>query len=421
MLDSTRPTTPGGLRALAVHLRRAALLGGATLLAAACGGERPQGQGDAGGLSTTIDTVGGVVHVRNSGTAPAWEMSPVTSIGPDALALEQGPQEFGDVVSVAFHPAGDAVFVADRLNCEIRVFDLDGAHLRTLGRCGEGPGELTEWFFSVAWVGDRLLALDFGNGRIGEFSAEGEWLGQRRIRAGLGGGSMQRLHLVGPNEAYAFQFAEAGHGPLYVGHDVEGLTRDSVPAVLSSEGTVVCSYRDGWVSSFTVPFGASRVRHPGPGGTKYSAMTDEYRIALTRGDDTLRVIEREMPAEPITDEEWEAGNQEFWEFLDETPDASCEPRRPERPDAKPLIDEIWVAPDGRLWVEVVRSAGNHWEIFDADGVLLGRIPAQERRESTGSDTRLPPAFAPAVGLMATVRQDSVDLDHVDIFRITERQ
>lgn len=397
---------------------RGALVG-AILLATACGSERP---GRAGGeLSTTIDTVGGVVHVRNSGSAPAWELSPVVSIGADALALEQGPEEFGEVISVALHPAGDAVYVADRLNCEIRVFDLEGNHLRTFGRCGEGPGELTEFFFSIAWVGDRLLALDYGNGRIGEFSAEGEWLGQRRIRAGMGGGAMQRLHPVGPNEAYAFQFAEAGHGPLFVGHDVDGLTPDSVPAVLSRDGLVVCTYRDGWISSFTVPFGAARVRQPGPGGIKYSAMTDQYKIALTRGDDTLRIIERELSPEPISDDEWEAGNQEFREFLERTPDASCEPRRPERPSAKPFIDEIWVAPDGRLWVEVLRTAGNHWEVFDPDGVLVGRLPAQERRESIGSDTRLPPTFAPAAALMATVRQDSVDLDHVDVFRIAERR
>lgn len=385
---------------------------------AACGDRTPDGDGGAA-LSTTVDTVGEVVHVRNAGTAPEWEAVPVVSIGPKDISLEEGPAEFGEVISVALDPGGEAVYVADRLHCEIRVFDLDGAYLRTLGRCGEGPGEMTEFFFSIAWVGDKLLALDFGNGRIGEFSAAGEWLGQRRITAGMGGGAMQRLHPVGRNEAYAFQFAEGGLGPLYVGHDGAGFTPDTVPAVLSRQGIVVCEYNEGWVSSFTVPFASLPVQHPGPGGVRYSATTGEYKIAVTRGDDTLRVIERDLPAEPITDEEWDAGNQEFREFRERTPGASCEPSRPERPVAKPFISEIWVAPDGRLWVEVVRTAGNRWEVFDADGALLGRLPAQERRESIGSSTRLPPAFAS--GLMATVRQDSLELDHVDVVRIEERR
>lgn len=221
MPDATRTATKGTRSTIPATPRLAVLAMVAVL--AACG-ERASRNGErVATLATTVDTLGEVVHVRNAGPAPRWELIPVVSIGPEDVSLEQGPAEFGEVISVALDPGGEAVYVADRLHCEIRVFDLDGAYLRTLGRCGEGPGELTEFFFSIAWVGDKLLALDFGNGRIGEFSATGEWLGQRRIQAGMGGGAMQRLHPVGWNEAYAFQYAEAGLGPLYAGHDAAGL------------------------------------------------------------------------------------------------------------------------------------------------------------------------------------------------------
>ena len=40
---------------------------------------------------------------------------------------------------------------------EVRVFGLDGQHLRTFGRDGEGPGEFGD-ITSLAWVRDRLLA-----------------------------------------------------------------------------------------------------------------------------------------------------------------------------------------------------------------------------------------------------------------------
>ena len=73
------------------------------------------------------------------------------------------------------------------------------------------------------------------------------------------------------------------------------------------------------------------VQHPGPGAVMYGARTDIYRIAVTRGADTLRVIERALPAEDVTDEEWASATEKFETFLTETPGADCEPRRPTRP------------------------------------------------------------------------------------------
>ena len=142
----------------------------------------------------------------------------------------------------------------------------------------------------------------------------------------------------------------------------------------------------------------------------FVALTDAYRIAVTRGDgDTLRVIERTLPPEPVSDEEWAAANQAFEEFRADYPDASCDPRRPDRPDAKPFIAALHVAPDGRLWVEVVRTAGNRWELFDVKGRLLASLPVRPQKE------RAAPAFGSEH--MVTIRRDSLDLDHVDVWRI----
>ena len=58
----------------------------------------------------------------------------------------------------------------------------------------------------------------------------------------------------------------------------------------------------------------------------YEAQTDAYRIAVSRGADTLRIIERTLPAEDVTDEEWESATEEFRAFLAERPGAECDPR-----------------------------------------------------------------------------------------------
>ena len=253
----------------------------AATLTVACGLDSPASRGN---LTTTIDTIDGIIRVTNTGDAPEWQLTEVVSIGPKSLTETGSPDEFGGVRSVALGP-GDALYIADLVNREVRVFGLDGAHRRTFGREGEGPGEFAS-LHSITWVGDRLLALDYVTGRITEFSAEGDALGQRRMRGRIGGSPLQfRFFPVSPDEVYAMTYVvdETRRGLMFAGHD------------------------------------------------------------------------------------------------------------------------------GKLWVEVLRTAGNRWELFDTEGRLLGTFPVRPRKEDAA------PAFGP--DHLVTIRRDSLDLDHVDVWRI----
>lgn len=357
--------------------------------------------------------MGGVIHVTNTGTPPQWELTRVASIGPKTPAVGEGegaPEEFGRVSSAILGP-GNEVFIGDRLYDEVRVFGPDGRHLRTFGRDGEGPGEFGD-VTSLAWVGDRMLALDLVLGRITEFSSTGEVLGQRTAPGRWGGSEALRLYPVAVDEAWSVgAVTDAGGLSLvYVGQTSSGETGDTLHRREAPwDQQIACEYSRGWISLFDIIYSPKLVQHPGPGAVMYEARTNVYRIAVTRGDDTLRIIDRVLPTEDITDEEWAAATEDFETFVDDTPGAECEPRRPTRPPTKPFINEIFIAPDSRLWVEVIRTAGPKWEVFDPEGRLLASLPLHGWKRHT----------VPAFGAdhMVTIRQDSLDLDHVDVWRI----
>ncbi len=217
---------------------------------------------------------------------------------------------------------------------------------------------------------------------------------------------------MGNDEVYAEALVgtDGGSEFVYVGQNMAGETGDTLyPPSAPWDHGVRCEWDDGWSRGFDIIYSPRLVSHPGPDASMYSATTDVYSIAVTRGADTLRVIERPLPAEPITDEEWDLATADFEAFRDELPRATCTPRRPIRSAAKPFIEELFVAPDGRIWVEVMRTAGNRWEVFDSEGRLLATLPAREWKD------RSVPAFGP--DHMVTIRQDSLEIDYVDVWRI----
>lgn len=397
-----------------------AALGFACILVIACG---PDAGAPVDDVVTTFDTINGVIHVTNTGTAPPARLVPVVSVGPRTLADTGSPEEFGGVNSVALGPDGE-VFVADGRNFEVRVFGLDGSHRRTFGQEGEGPGEFSA-LYSLAWVGDRLLTLDPAQGRINEFSAEGQVLGSRRIRGELFGSlTTVRFYPVGPQLTFLHALdaqqrdregpvfvTRAATGTIFVGHDSRGETRDTIRWTTghpTPRAAIVCRDEEG-MTLFTIPFVAESLQVPGPGAVMYKATTDVYRISVMRGEaDTLRVIERPLSPELVSDSEWDSELRDFREFSDR-PSASCDPERPSRPNAKPFIRGMYVAPDGKLWVEIFRAAGDLWEVFDVDGRLLGSVSAPPRKEG------VVPAFGP--DQLVTIRQDSLGLDHVDVWSL----
>ena len=87
-----------------------------------------------------------------------------------------GPQE------LAVDESG-RIYVLDNGNHRVQVFDLAGGYVRTLGREGEGPGEL-QLPIGIAIAGNRVVVHDILSRRISVWGVDGQHVGEYRISSG---------------------------------------------------------------------------------------------------------------------------------------------------------------------------------------------------------------------------------------------
>lgn len=358
------------------------LLAGA-LLVGGCS-DVPGAGGSAGDtLTVSVDTVAGVPTVRVSGPLPRWSLAEVADLGSVGGAGGRADDEFGLVASVAVGP-GERLWVADATNSEIRVFAPDGSLERVVGRQGQGPGEFGS-LYSVAWVDDVLLALDFGNGRVAEISPEGEWLGSRRAPGRMTGSpSMLRLYPVAGDEVYQWSIrTDPDFQRVWVRHGPGGIEGAFPQPPLEAPGaqTVECRM-EGGIGFHSNPWSPTAFQHPAPGGRIWVATSDRNRLALVdSAGDTVRVLDRDAPPVPLSDAEWEEADAAYRRFRESWQGAECTGPW-ERPDHKPAFRNVLVDTSGRLWVERMTADGTRWEVFDREGRPRGAVPGFEYFDRT---------------------------------------
>ena len=108
---------------------------------------------------------------RNSGR-PLSDLS-IPHLKAVEIPLPANPEDeavLGRPVAMALAP--DRLYIADALDCAIKVFSGEGRFLRSIGRKGDGPGELN-FPSGVAAAGDAIVVADKLNFRIRIFDGEG--------------------------------------------------------------------------------------------------------------------------------------------------------------------------------------------------------------------------------------------------------
>lgn len=370
--------------------------------------------------------------------APAWDGGEAWTIDPTPV-LQIGVQagesayEFGDISSAARGPDG-RIAVADGDANEIRIFDGEGAHLRTIGRSGEGPGEFQAGPV-VRWAGqDTLIAWDAGLRRLSWFDDAGNLLrdvsllqlmGGLRAEFGRGGagGQISRsgtLLAIGLN----MEFPPDRHAS-----DQLWRLRDALYLMPPGADTVIDLGLHGADEHISTAAGIG-VKNPFSASARPALRSDPARVFVVgpsgtwevlgfdAGGNVVEILRTAAPRTPISGE-----------VLDDVVDRwrenpSSRILRPseylstlrqfEIPDSLPTLRALYTDEAGNLWASRYvlpgqRSTENlQFDIVDPDGRWLGTVtPPQdvERILEIGSDHLL------------ALWEDDLGVDHLRVYRI----
>jgi hypothetical protein len=304
---------------------------------------------------------------------------------------------FGQIAGLAVGPDG-SIYVLDRQIPEVRVFAPDGTHTLTVGRPGEGPGELKQPDGGLAVLGDgRVLVRDPGNARIEVFAPNGAPLGQWPHRGGfftsnpLWVDRSQNVYtqiLVDPE-------AQVGDWRMaLVRIAPDGVPLDTVPVPSSGFQPPSLEARvEGGSSRMNVPFSPSESWAFHPDGFFVHGVSSAYRVSLLRPGAPLR-IERVTEPVRVTRGERNEETTRATQSLRRT-DPNWRWSGPDIPDTKPAFRGLYAGRDGRIWVMLHQpgvegddpafdpanpnAIEDRWkeplafDVFEPDGRYLGRV------------------------------------------------
>ncbi|MGH7470187.1 MAG: hypothetical protein ACRENP_19750 [Longimicrobiales bacterium] len=361
----------------------------------------------------------GITIVENDHTRPLWRMEEAWRIAPAPL-MQIGSVE-DDSAYVLHRPwharrlSHGPIAVVNNGTAQIRLFDANGRHVRSLGRRGDGPGEFRDPWKVHELPGDSLLVIDL-YGPISIFRPDGEFV--------------RRFRLARPNEAF-------GHGPEPVDQFGDGTLlfrrqfgeEPNWRGVRRNRITMVRHGLDGEVRGSLGEFDDQTVLYNANGFYRFGAWAkeasadssmwygpgDRFELREIALDGRLkRLIRLDRPNRPVTERDrnlsrdsalarYRGTRQEaaYNQMLANTQYAA----------AFPAHFELMVDALGNLWVQDYQQfqlrIPRLWSVFDSAGRFLGDVemPGGFRLYQIGAD------------FVLGRWQDDLDVEYIRVHRI----
>lgn len=394
------------------------------LALAACGGA-------AGEWAGAVTDSAGVAIVKNPETgmwrgSSRWRVEETLRIG----TTEGDPNyQFGAIVSLDVGEDG-SIYVLDQQAQNVRVYDANGVYVRTIGRPGSGPGELSQAAGAVlVGRGDTIFVADGMNQRVNRYLPDGTPAGSFPLpmNAGL---AIRWAHLPGN------RFAQESRPIPMPMQGQQGTSGAHVVLVRGTDGAVLDTLL--WLpegKTFQFQGGNAQIRlfepepvwDVWPDGSTATAVNTDYRIEIRGPDGRLeRIVKRQFERVPVT----ESDKQAIREAMDKLFEQQGVPAMVRQQlvqaisfaDNYPAFYTMMAGPESTLWVQLGQTAADvaaagtlnvqdlgapEWDVFDANGRYLGVVRFPERYRPirfVGND-------------VYGVWRDELDVEHVMRMRV----
>ena len=414
-----------------------------TSVLAACG---DGGGGDDSGAVATVDTVGGVEvlsYPEASAGALGWGMDTLAVLG-DAFAEDE--YQFGMVSRdrLAADDAGN-LYVLDMQGARLLKYDARGQHLRTFGRKGEGPGELSQPLGLAVGPGDTAWVSDFANSRLTGYPTSG---GEPRVVPFPENGGIPSSRMAALDDAFLmifrpmFNFRQGSGGELEMSRgDGSVANRPTLPLLRMDRSlapldtlwrtpeppldlvqiesgdrmTMVMLSREFWPEFRWDSFN--------DGGVVISDSSGYVLHFLSPDGDVERTVTRAPAARTATEQDRERVRQRLREESggvrigggsDEEMQERILQQRLEKmtfAEVIPRIVRLAVDPQDRVWVGVSEDVPDEVarvDVYDRQGRLLGEL----------RDVPAPDVFLGA-GRVGVLRQNELDVQQVVLLELSE--
>ena len=312
--------------------------------------------------------------------ASSWQSTGQWVLEED-LRLYGPPGGYFGVIGALATDSRDNIFVLDGMAQQIHVFDSEGAHVRTVGGKGEGPGEFRMATALAIGPGDSLWVTDPMTRRYSVFGPNGGFARvlTRRVN-GEADGERCSLTAYGSYLEWATRFPnEEGTGELSdidllhfhpVRVSTDGDDQDTLPRLEFTQTMAdmpsMGMRRPVWIApALHRTFDCS--------GSLWFAHSGEYRLHKRTLDGDTTVITSLTDAEAADVDE--ADRDEVRRVFGGRPEVLADQLRA-LPRKKPIIEAMLVDGEGHVFVipETSRvEPGTAIDVFREDGAFEGRM------------------------------------------------
>ena len=366
--EAGEPPEPNSFLSGAVAVARCALALACLAVAAGCEADPEPLPGP---IYHTRDSAG-IVIAMNSGVPAGGERwsvdaEPMVVIG----GADGPPPTLFTVVTRASRLSDGTIVVLENETSELRFFDPGGAHLRTAGGFGEGPGEFEYAQGFVRLAGDTLL-VDAGERHL-VFSPTGDYIRQTRI-------DVER-HFSGERGvpcAHSRLLPEGSFLVCEVVSDESPAVRGAVPPARVIR--VAPDGREAVLGHYWYRWGVLRagtwIASGGSPPVVAIAPNPEYSIEVWSLDgDLTRIIRRLDGRRAPTDKEVAAAVADMQRFGGPGAPGCADDQEP--PDLVPAVFGMTVGITGDVWIRREPFVPMHdetvFDVFDGQGRFRGEV------------------------------------------------